>query len=290
MDPIIYSYDWRPINVSSRVQEISADNSRLNFNHTIVEMPNTMPESTYAYSDKFVDQLNSRTIENELEILNIDALMAFVGPNNVVEMTITTMASNIIVSLGWIILGTLYLGAKLMAGADSQISLFADILGPQAIGGNVMRCVVGFLFTLVGILGKTMLTIGMHDTMHQFIDSDMDEMWNMVSNDKFLKDSLIRGILSTMFLVLGWSMIGLVAKSAIFSSTNPLEIFESSIFGGDRRKRRKRQVKDRNVIGVSNSFNLHHIERTFPSLTKNYPGLNDYIISNAVLRTLKRTS
>ena len=105
MDPIIYSYDWRPINVSSRVQEISADNSRLNFNHTIVEMPNTMPESTYAYSDKFVDQLNSRTIENELEILNIDALMAFVGPNNVVEMTITTMASNIIVSLGWIILG-----------------------------------------------------------------------------------------------------------------------------------------------------------------------------------------
>ena len=155
---------------------------------------------------------------------------------------------------------------------------------------HISRCVVGFLFTLVGILGKTMLTIGMHDTMHQFIDKDMDEMWNMVSNDKFLKDSLIRGILSTMFLVLGWSIIGLVAKSAIFSSTNPLEIFESTIFGGERRKRRKRQVKDRNVIGVSNSFNLHHIERTFPSLTNNHSGLNDYIISNAVLRTLKRTS
>ena len=155
---------------------------------------------------------------------------------------------------------------------------------------HISRCVVGFLFTLVGILGKTMLTIGMHDTMHQFIDKDMDEMWNMVSNDKFLKDSLIRGILSTMFLVLGWSMIGLVAKSAIFSSTNPLEIFESTIFGGERRKRRKRQVKDRNVIGVSNSFNSHHIERTFPSLTNNHSGLNDYIISNAVLRTLKRTS
>lgn len=290
MDPIIYSYDWRPINVSSRVQEISTDNSRLNFNHTIAEMSNSMPESTYAYSDKFVDQLNSRTIENELEILNIDALMAFVGPNNVVEMTITTMASNIIVSLGWIILGTFYLGAKLMAGADSQISLFADILGPQAIGGNVMRCVVGFLFTLVGIVGKTMLTVGMHDTMHQFLDKDMDEMWNMVSNDKFLKDSLIRGILSTMFLVLGWSIIGLVAKSAIFSSTNPLEIFESTFFGGDRRKRRKRQVKYKNIIGLSNSLNLHHIERTFPSLTKNYSGLNDYIISNAVLRTSKRTS
>ena len=155
---------------------------------------------------------------------------------------------------------------------------------------HISRCVVGFLFTLVGILGKTMLTIGMHDTMHQFIDKDMDEMWNMVSNDKFLKDSLIRGILSTMFLVLGWSIIGLVAKSAIFSSTNPLEIFESTIFGGERRKRRKRQVKDRNVIGVSNSFNSHHIERTFPSLTNNHSGLNDYIISNAVLRTLKRTS
>ena len=105
MDPIIYSYDWRPINVSSRVQEFTADNSRLNFNQTIVEMSNSMPESSYGYSDKFADQLNSRTIENELEILNIDALMAFVGPNNVVEMTITTMASNIIVSLGWIILG-----------------------------------------------------------------------------------------------------------------------------------------------------------------------------------------
>ena len=31
--------------------------------------------------------------------------MSFVSPNNVVEMTVTTMASNIIVALGWIILG-----------------------------------------------------------------------------------------------------------------------------------------------------------------------------------------
>ena len=26
-----------------------------------------------------------------------------------------------------------------MAGADSQLALFADVLGPQAVGGNVMR-------------------------------------------------------------------------------------------------------------------------------------------------------
>ena len=52
-----------------------------------------------------VQQIGSRTIGNQLEILNIDGLMSFVSPNNVVQMTITTLASNIIIAFGWIILG-----------------------------------------------------------------------------------------------------------------------------------------------------------------------------------------
>ena len=51
------------------------------------------------------DQFQSRLLGNELEILNLEGLMEFVGPNNVVQMTIQAMASNVIMSIGWIILG-----------------------------------------------------------------------------------------------------------------------------------------------------------------------------------------
>ena len=102
------------------------------------------------------------------------------------------------------------------------------------------RCVVGFLFTFAGIFGKTVMTIGMHDTMHQFMDKERGEYWNMVSNDAFLKDSLIRGILSSMFLELGWLIVGLIAKSAIFSlaSSSP-SILGFKLFGDDVRRRRR---------------------------------------------------
>ena len=131
-----------------------------------------------------------------------------------------------------------------------------------------------------------MLTVGMHDTMHQFLDKDMDEYWGMVSNDKFLKDSLIRAILSTMFLVLGWSIIGIVAKSALFSSTDVLsEISEFNIFGR-KKKRRRRQTRNREF--VSSSINpFSHIERNFPSLTLKNPGFNEYLIKRSYKNLLR---
>ena len=94
-----------------------------------------------------------------------------------------------------------------------------------------------------------MLTIGMHDTMHQFVDKDMGEYWNMVSNDKFLKDSLIRGILSTMFLVLGWTFIGLIAKTAIFSYTNIAEMLGLDfLLERQKKKRRKRNIAQKSCF------------------------------------------
>lgn len=106
---------WLPINITHE-EEMLSYNSRLNFNDTTnVDMSNPMSGSIYSnmFSDKIIapsDQLSSRTIENELKILNLDKLMSFVSPSNVVEMTVTTMASNIIVALGWIILGKWFPG------------------------------------------------------------------------------------------------------------------------------------------------------------------------------------
>ena len=113
MHPIVYNdIDWSPINITRNEEEISNYHSRLNFSDT-VNMSNPMSSLLYSsrYSDKIIDhseQLNSRTIENELEILNLDQLMSFVSPGNVVEMTVTSMASNLIVALGWIILGKIW--------------------------------------------------------------------------------------------------------------------------------------------------------------------------------------
>ena len=119
----------------------------------------------------------------------------------------------------------------------------------------------------------------MHDTMHQFVDKDMGQYWDMVSNDKFLKDSLIRGILSTMFLVLGWTMIGLIAKTAIFSYTNIAEMLGLDFLNERKKKRRKRHQK---VLSYStkNSVNpFSHIERNIPLLLNtNSSSLNDHLV------------
>ena len=146
---------------------------------------------------------------------------------------------------------------------------------------TLFRCIVGFLFTFAGIIGKTMLTIGMHDTMHQFVDKDMGQYWDMVSNDKFLKDSLIRGILSTMFLVLGWTMIGLIAKTAIFSYTNIAEMLGLDFLNERQKKRRKRQIHQKvSSYSAKNSANpFSHIERNIPLLLNTNPSsLNDYLV------------
>ena len=113
MHPIVYNdIDLSPINITRTEKEISNYHSRVNFSDS-VEMSNPMSSLLYSnrYSDKIIDhseQLSSRTIENELEILNLDQLMSFVSPGNVVEMTVTSMASNLIVALGWIILGKIW--------------------------------------------------------------------------------------------------------------------------------------------------------------------------------------
>ena len=152
---------------------------------------------------------------------------------------------------------------------------------------NVCRCIVGFLFTAAGIVGKTMLTIGMHDTMHQFMDKDMNEYWEMVSNDTFLKESLIRGILSTMFLVLGWTSIGLIAKTAIFSFTNISQLFglDFSRSQNNRKRRETQPTKNQSLIFETNQ--LSHIERSFPSLSADNPALNDYLIERS-LKTIQK--
>ena len=110
MHAIVYNdIDWTPINLTRPEKEVSNYSLRPNFSE-ILEMSNPMSNliPSNGYSDKIIDQseqLSSRTIENELEILRLDQLMSFVSPGNVVEMTVHSMASNLIVALGWIILG-----------------------------------------------------------------------------------------------------------------------------------------------------------------------------------------
>ena len=83
----------------------SGDNAIMHTNITnaYLEMNTNMTNSDNTISQ--TDHFQSRTLGNELEILNLEGLMEFIGPNNVVQMTIQSMASNVIMSIGWIILG-----------------------------------------------------------------------------------------------------------------------------------------------------------------------------------------
>ena len=74
-----------------------------NMSNAYMEMYTNVTNSDNTISQ--TDHFQSRLLGNELEILNLEGLMEFVGPNNVVQMTIQSMASNFIMSIGWIILG-----------------------------------------------------------------------------------------------------------------------------------------------------------------------------------------
>ena len=125
---------WFPINgTGSEESEMYSSIHRLNETFDVINASRLSSFNTNTNSDSLIDptvQSVGRTIQNELEIANLDGLMAFIGPNSVVEMTVTSMASNIIVAFGWIIIG------KWLAGGGCLKKLAYVLLGIVSLPTN----------------------------------------------------------------------------------------------------------------------------------------------------------
>jgi hypothetical protein len=97
-----------------------------------------------------------------------------------------------------------------------NVMLFEFMLEPQFVIGNVFRCMAIFAFLFFAIVFKTVLTIGLTDTMHYFSTTTRTEATGMVTSEKFIRQTLVRTFANGFFLLIGWTMVAIVVKKKLF--------------------------------------------------------------------------
>ena len=94
------------------------------------------------------------------------------------------------------------------SGLESNLLAFKDALGPQFSFDNMFRCLVFASFILTGMFVKTVLTVGFADTLDKIGRFNAETAEQLVTGDKYLRNSLARAVLNTFFLVVAWTLIG----------------------------------------------------------------------------------
>ena len=72
----------------------------------------------------------------------------------------------------------------------------------------LFRCLVFASFILTGMFVKTVLTVGFAQTVEKISAFNMGTAEQLVTSDKYLRNSLARATLNTFFLVVAWTLIG----------------------------------------------------------------------------------
>ena len=76
-------------------------------------------------------------------------------------------------------------------------------------GAYLFRCLVFASFILTGMFVKTVLTVGFAQTVEKISAFNMGTAEQLVTSDKYLRNSLARATLNTFFLVVAWTLIGM---------------------------------------------------------------------------------
>ena len=159
-------------------------------------------------------------------------------------------------------LGTAYTLALEAAGPGSDLErnllAFKDALGPQFSFDNMFRCLVFASFILIGMFVKTVLTVGFADTLDKISRFNAETAEQLVTGDKYLRNSLARAVLNTFFLVIAWTLIGI--------AYNKKPTFQNNSRKKSNRRRRRRQTLD------------HHLsDRTLAMLQTVLSGNNKFV-------------
>ena len=94
--------------------------------------------------------------------------------------------------------GLLYSALTKSSGSFSSLSF---LLGPQSVATNVFRCAVAFAFVFAGLFVKTLLTVGMGDTMPALADASVKDVMGFLGSEGVVRDLIGRGVLSAVFQV-----------------------------------------------------------------------------------------
>lgn len=103
--------------------------------------------------------------------------------------------------------GFIYDAILLKAGASDALSV---MFGPQAMMTNMFRCVVAFTFVFIGIFSKTLLTVGLSQTMDHMKLKHFEDVFDKMTSEKFLRTRILRGIIAAGFQIIGWTLFGII--------------------------------------------------------------------------------
>eukprot|EP00096_Caligus_rogercresseyi_P004164 TRINITY_DN18329_c0_g1_i1.p1 TRINITY_DN18329_c0_g1~~TRINITY_DN18329_c0_g1_i1.p1 ORF type:complete len:239 (-),score=35.54 TRINITY_DN18329_c0_g1_i1:88-804(-) len=157
--------------------------------------------------------------KRELLTINMNKMFNFLAPKSTVKFLAVTGSIQFIVGVGWFLSGILWYALSVSLGEDSSLrgmlDMTSDILSPTSAAINVLRCLTAFIFLALGFLTKTILTIGLVDTMGLFKEDPITEMVaSLLSSRKFVLAAIGRALLGSVFQLIVFSALYLfVAKS-----------------------------------------------------------------------------
>eukprot|EP00094_Tigriopus_californicus_P009906 TCALIF_09552-PA protein Name:"Protein of unknown function" AED:0.40 eAED:0.40 QI:88/1/0/1/1/1/2/0/240 len=133
------------------------------------------------------------------------------GPDASISFTYVILANNLFAFAGWILAGFIYAGVS----ENPSKGIFSYLFGPQATAVNAFRCIVVFVTMFAGLFLKTLITLGMHTTMEKYMAKTPSDVMKFLTRDDFLREIIGRGIMTAVFQLLGWIIIGKIAGSRI---------------------------------------------------------------------------
>ncbi len=92
---------------------------------------------------------------------------------------------------------------------------------------------------------------GLQETMHYFTKTTMGDATNIVTNENFVRVTLIRAFANGFFLIVGWTIVALIFGRRIFS--NPVV----------KRKRKKRHATIDDYLPSPNLSDEFKIRQAF---------------------------
>lgn len=116
-----------------------------------------------------------------------------------------------------------------------NVMLFESMFGPDFVLDAIFRCAAVFSFLALAMVFKTVLTIGLTETMHKFEETDRTKAQSIVTGEKFIQGTLIRTFINGLFLLVGWGIVAIYFKKKL--------VFLGQVGKKKRRRRRSSDIQ-----------------------------------------------
>ncbi|XP_040569034.1 uncharacterized protein [Lepeophtheirus salmonis] len=138
--------------------------------------------------------------------IDLDEVMGFLRTRSTVKFIANVGVNQFIVGIGWFLSGIIWSVLITMTEEGSTLNnmlgMTSDILSATPASVNVLRCLTAFILLSLGILVKTLLTIGLGETIGLFKKEPlMDMVTSLLKDREFVIGSIKGAVFSSIFQI-----------------------------------------------------------------------------------------